>query len=338
MTFDIGPANLQDAVSGGTITLPAGKYTDLFMLGAMVNNIPPAETFTVTYTDGTTTVLNQNMSDWFNAAGWPGESVVNCSEKRNFDDGTSQPDSVCVYGYDIPLDDTKTVKSVTLPNTRNIVMLSMDLATPQVPGTFVYNPPAGTIEPVGTDTLSVTFTPTDTTDYTTRHRHRAAGGDKPGHAHRYADDLVADTGTDHLRYAFELRPTQCGSHGRAQAHAGYPHQSVAGDCHLYRRYSIQPAGLRQCRRNLLVQSAEQRFSGLRGYDLHPRAANGSQRDHQWSGVHPTGAGQLFHSLPDWRRDHHRADQPALRSQLFDREPGDPDDQHELVGSIRGLCG
>ena len=33
MTFDIGPANLQDAVSGSTITLPAGKYTDLFMLG-----------------------------------------------------------------------------------------------------------------------------------------------------------------------------------------------------------------------------------------------------------------------------------------------------------------
>ncbi len=167
MTFDIGPPNAQDAVWGGTITLPTGKYTDLFMLGAMVNNIPPAETFTVTYTDGSTTVLNQNMSDWFNAAGWPGESVVNCSEKRNYQDGTSQPDSVCVYGYDIPLDDTKTVKSVTLPNTRNIVMLSMDLATPQVPGTFVYNPPAGTIEPVGTDTLSVTFTPTDTTDYTT---------------------------------------------------------------------------------------------------------------------------------------------------------------------------
>jgi hypothetical protein len=167
LTFNIGPPNRRDAVSGGTINLPAGKYTDLYMLGAMVNNIPPAETFTVTYTDGTTTVLNQNMSDWFNAAGWPGESVVNCSEKRNYQDGTQQADSVCVYGYDIPLDDTKTVQSVTLPATRNIVMLSMDLTTPPIPGTFVYNPPAGTIEPVGTDTLSVTFTPTDTTDYTT---------------------------------------------------------------------------------------------------------------------------------------------------------------------------
>jgi len=32
---------------------------------------------------------------------------------------------------------------------------------------FVYNPAAGTTPAAGTDTLSVTFTPTDTTDYTT---------------------------------------------------------------------------------------------------------------------------------------------------------------------------
>ena len=40
-------------------------------------------------------------------------------------------------------------------------------ATANVPGTFVYSPPAGTIPPAGTDTLTVTFTPTDTADYTT---------------------------------------------------------------------------------------------------------------------------------------------------------------------------
>ena len=53
--------------------------------------------------------------------------------ERNFSDGHSasiQPDSVCVYGYQIPLNVNKTVKSVKLPNTRNIVMLSMDLTTP----------------------------------------------------------------------------------------------------------------------------------------------------------------------------------------------------------------
>jgi hypothetical protein len=40
-------------------------------------------------------------------------------------------------------------------------------ATASVPGSFVYTPPAGSIPAAGTDTLSVTFTPTDTTDYTT---------------------------------------------------------------------------------------------------------------------------------------------------------------------------
>ena len=40
-------------------------------------------------------------------------------------------------------------------------------ATASVPGAFVYSPAAGTTPAVGNDTLSVTFTPTDATDYTT---------------------------------------------------------------------------------------------------------------------------------------------------------------------------
>jgi len=39
-------------------------------------------------------------------------------------------------------------------------------ATASVPGTFVYTPAAGSIPGAGTDTLSVSFTPTDATDYT----------------------------------------------------------------------------------------------------------------------------------------------------------------------------
>jgi hypothetical protein len=40
-------------------------------------------------------------------------------------------------------------------------------AKSSVAGTLVYNPTAGTVPAVGTDTLTVTFTPTDTTNYTT---------------------------------------------------------------------------------------------------------------------------------------------------------------------------
>jgi len=165
LTFAIGPNNAPDAVSNITIPLPAGNFTNLYMLGAMVNNIGASQTFIVTYTDNSTLTFTQNMSDWFNAKGWAGESAVNCSEDRNFDNGTTQADTACLYGYQIPLDSTKTVASVQLPGTRNIVMIAMDLTTPAIPGTFTYTPPAGTIEPVGTDTLSVVFTPTDTTHY-----------------------------------------------------------------------------------------------------------------------------------------------------------------------------
>jgi hypothetical protein len=38
-------------------------------------------------------------------------------------------------------------------------------ATANVPGTFDYFPPAGTVLSAGTHTLSVTFTPADTTNY-----------------------------------------------------------------------------------------------------------------------------------------------------------------------------
>ncbi len=40
-------------------------------------------------------------------------------------------------------------------------------ATASVPGSFIYNPAAGATPAAGTDTLSVTFTPTDSTDYNT---------------------------------------------------------------------------------------------------------------------------------------------------------------------------
>ena len=41
-------------------------------------------------------------------------------------------------------------------------------ATASVPGTFTYNPPTGTVLPIGSgQALSVTFTPTDSTDYNT---------------------------------------------------------------------------------------------------------------------------------------------------------------------------
>ncbi len=62
--------------------------------------------------------------------------------------------------------------TITWPSPSNIVYgtalsaTQLD-ATANVPGTFAYTPAAGTVLGAGSDTLSVAFTPTDTTDYTT---------------------------------------------------------------------------------------------------------------------------------------------------------------------------
>jgi hypothetical protein len=65
---------------------------------------------------------------------------------------------------------TKTTPTITwappaaITNPAPLTATQLD-ATASVPGTFVYNPAAGTILAAGTQPLSVTFTPTDTTNY-----------------------------------------------------------------------------------------------------------------------------------------------------------------------------
>jgi hypothetical protein len=55
-----------------------------------------------------------------------------------------------------------------LPITYGVALSSSQLnATSSVQGTFVYSPAVGTVLPVGSQTLAVTFTPTDTRDYAT---------------------------------------------------------------------------------------------------------------------------------------------------------------------------
>jgi hypothetical protein len=52
----------------------------------------------------------------------------------------------------------------TIPAGTELSYTQLD-ATASALGSFTYSPPAGTILPARTQTLSVTFTPRDTTDY-----------------------------------------------------------------------------------------------------------------------------------------------------------------------------
>jgi hypothetical protein len=114
--------------SGQTIALPAGQFAALSFLAAAVNGNQPDQTFTVTYTDGTTQTFTQSLSGWAFPQGYPGESIVVTMPYRDRGDGTTDDSSqFYVYGYSFALDGGKTVQSITLPNDGNVNLLAMTL-------------------------------------------------------------------------------------------------------------------------------------------------------------------------------------------------------------------
>jgi hypothetical protein len=114
-TFTFGTANVADAWQNTTITLPAGQYSTLEFVGNAVNGNLAAQTFIVTYTDGTTTMLTQSVSDWFTPQYYDGESIAVTTAYRNLYTGLKDNRTFDLYGYSFSINPNKTVKSLTLP-------------------------------------------------------------------------------------------------------------------------------------------------------------------------------------------------------------------------------
>ncbi len=123
--FTFGPANAPDAYSSETITLPAGQYSTLNVLATAVNGNQTGQTFTVTYTDGTTTTITQSLSDWFTPQSYAGESTALSMAHRDTSSGTEDNRTFNLYGYSFAINSAKTLASVTLPNNRNVVVLAL---------------------------------------------------------------------------------------------------------------------------------------------------------------------------------------------------------------------
>ncbi len=120
-SLTLGPVNAADAWSGVTVALPAGTYTRLNMIGSAVGGIVTGQVFTVNYADGTTQSFTQNLSDWGSTQGFAGETVVNHQTTRLAQSGSSASIPTYIYGYTFTLNG-KSVKSVTLPNTRQVIV------------------------------------------------------------------------------------------------------------------------------------------------------------------------------------------------------------------------
>lgn len=127
--FSIGPMGLPDTVSGQTVTLPAAKFASLRMLATGVNGNQPSQKFTVTYSDGSTTVVTQSMSDWFAPQNYSGESQAVVSYYRDNSTGTTDGEPFYLYGYSFSLNSAKTVRSITLPQSSNVVVVAITLGS-----------------------------------------------------------------------------------------------------------------------------------------------------------------------------------------------------------------
>jgi hypothetical protein len=123
-SFSLPAAATPGCVSGSTIALPSGNYASLKCLATGVNGNQYNQTFVVTYTDGTTSSYTQNLSDWCTPQNFSGEAVAANTPYRCTPSGGTQtsPSGINLYGYSFPLNSAKTVKSVTLPNNRNVVV------------------------------------------------------------------------------------------------------------------------------------------------------------------------------------------------------------------------
>jgi hypothetical protein len=164
-TYSLGPANLPNAVTSTTVALPQGTFTSMTLIGAATTPGQTNQTFTLNFTDGTSGSGQLNMSSWTAPAGYSDETIVSTTPYRNTGGGGRTTGNTYLYGYTFPTDGSKVVKSLTLPNNRNIVIVAISLTTSPnpipIPGTFTYTPPAGTVPDAGTIPLSVLFTPTN---------------------------------------------------------------------------------------------------------------------------------------------------------------------------------
>jgi hypothetical protein len=131
--FTLGSAGKSDAATRTVIALPAGAYSKLLVLATAVNGNQLAQQFIVTYTDGTTSSFTQSLSDWHTPQQYAGESIVSSMPYRITASGGIDSRGFDLYGYAFSLNATKGVKSLTLPNNRNVIVLAIALTTAASP-------------------------------------------------------------------------------------------------------------------------------------------------------------------------------------------------------------
>ena len=128
--FHFGTQNVDDAVygTGQTIALPEGRFTTLQLLATGIEGNQSGQTITVTYTDGSTAKLTQGFSDWYVPSVNVNEGEAVAMPYRNTATGTPDNRQFNLYGYSLLLDSSKTVKSMSLPDNRDVIIFAATLS------------------------------------------------------------------------------------------------------------------------------------------------------------------------------------------------------------------
>ena len=126
-TYSLLGPDIADAVSNKTITLPAGNYSTISLLGTAVNGNQANQAFIVNYTDGTSSTFTQSLSDWATPQSYSGESQVLQMAYRIAPNGSPNNFIFYLYGYSFALNSAKTVASIVLPANRHVAILAIDL-------------------------------------------------------------------------------------------------------------------------------------------------------------------------------------------------------------------
>ena len=127
VVFRLGPQNAPDAVTSRMVDLPAGRYSSLKILALAVDGNQTAQAFTVNYADGTSSTSDQSLHDWAESQNFTGESIAAELQYRDAADGSEDSGPFYARAYSFKLDAGRQVRSISLPQNRNVVVLAMTL-------------------------------------------------------------------------------------------------------------------------------------------------------------------------------------------------------------------
>jgi predicted alpha-1,2-mannosidase len=117
-------ANLVPA-QGQALLLPAAKRSAVKLV-ATAHNGPVTGALTIAYTDGSTSTAPITVADWCGSAAAGSSTVLAMPHRIRSGQGTDGP-PVNLYGFTVPVDSAKEIRSVSLPNDPRIHVYALTL-------------------------------------------------------------------------------------------------------------------------------------------------------------------------------------------------------------------